>query len=368
MCPWRRTQARRTIYGPSCPLSWLCAVPARLACRARAWRRPPSCATLRTAISPKDSPFRPPFLLDIPPGVVTFWMVRAQSGWGVGRYDLQPVRLQPTPQKGRHLRCFWLSLSISVVALLRLCTVAEARVYDSSSSVAVGFQKQVDLGRSAASGCFNHRKAISETWFSAAACVVSTYSDVLKRHADTDGFLLGFSHTTAEGLELIRVTTWRAKRIDRRDWPVFAGAEDIAVESFDAAFQANTPLSTDLCASVNKLQEVCTRPTIVQNATQIASTDRSANNPAGARKWSGSGTMNSPPFTTAGAWTVHWSCSGDIFQIYVHSEDGELEGVAANQIGAGSGASYEPQKGKHFLQFNAVGRWAAWVTEAPPER
>jgi hypothetical protein len=78
---------------------------------------------------------------------------------------------------------------------------------------------------------------------------------------------------------------------------------------------------------------------------------------------SGSGGRNTRPFTAPAAWEIQWNAQGQVFQIYVYSEVGELVGVAANQLGAGKGTSYQPRGGRYYLQVNATGSWTIRVVE-----
>lgn len=78
---------------------------------------------------------------------------------------------------------------------------------------------------------------------------------------------------------------------------------------------------------------------------------------SGGIEFSGNGKLNTRPFNVEGPWEVQWTASGDIFQIYLHTQSGNLVGVAANQMGSGSGASYQPNGGNYYLQVNAVGEW-----------
>ena len=81
------------------------------------------------------------------------------------------------------------------------------------------------------------------------------------------------------------------------------------------------------------------------------------------RELSGSGTRNTRPFTPRGPWEIQWNAEGAIFQVYVYSAIGDLVGVAANQQGAGDGASYQPKPGTYYLNVNAVGKWSIQVVE-----
>lgn len=74
-------------------------------------------------------------------------------------------------------------------------------------------------------------------------------------------------------------------------------------------------------------------------------------------RFAGRGAKNTRPFVTEGPWEIQWNAGGDIFQIYLHTETGQLVGVAANQQGSGTGTSYQPEAGTYFLKVNALGDW-----------
>jgi len=80
-------------------------------------------------------------------------------------------------------------------------------------------------------------------------------------------------------------------------------------------------------------------------------------------RYSGSGTKNTRPFTVSNSWEVSWNASGSVFQIYLYSAGGSMEGVLANQQGPGEGSSYQPTPGKYYLKVNAVGDWSVEITE-----
>ncbi|MDZ7801832.1 MAG: hypothetical protein U5K81_13725 [Trueperaceae bacterium] len=82
-------------------------------------------------------------------------------------------------------------------------------------------------------------------------------------------------------------------------------------------------------------------------------------------EYTGSGAANTRPFETAGAWELQWSAGGDLFQVYLYTEDGDLVDVAANQSGPGPGASYQPRGGRYYLQVNALGPWTIRVVPLP---
>ena len=85
-------------------------------------------------------------------------------------------------------------------------------------------------------------------------------------------------------------------------------------------------------------------------------------------EFSGSGTRNTRPFTPRSPWEIQWNAEGDIFHVSVYSATGDRVGVAANQQGAGDGASYQPRPGTYFLKVNALGKWSIQVVEVsgPP--
>ncbi|MCF8307415.1 MAG: hypothetical protein K9I68_00245 [Bacteroidales bacterium] len=73
--------------------------------------------------------------------------------------------------------------------------------------------------------------------------------------------------------------------------------------------------------------------------------------------FSGSGGKNTRPFNAPSGWEIQWNAKGSLFQIYLYKANGSLVGVPANQQGAGEGNSYQPKKGKYYLQINAMGDW-----------
>lgn len=58
-----------------------------------------------------------------------------------------------------------------------------------------------------------------------------------------------------------------------------------------------------------------------------------------------------------GPWEIQWDANGEIFQLFLYNSAGDLEGVPANQQGAGKGASYQAKSGTYYLQVNALGSW-----------
>jgi hypothetical protein len=73
--------------------------------------------------------------------------------------------------------------------------------------------------------------------------------------------------------------------------------------------------------------------------------------------FSGNGGKNTRPFNVSDEWEIRWDVSGDIFQLFLYSSNGELVGVAANQSRSGKGSSYQPKAGRYYLQVNALGDW-----------
>lgn len=80
-------------------------------------------------------------------------------------------------------------------------------------------------------------------------------------------------------------------------------------------------------------------------------------------QYSGSGTQSTRPFTVNSPWEIQWSASGEIFQIYLYDNNGNLINVAANQMGAGSGSFYSPKTGSFYLEVNAMGSWEIEVVD-----
>lgn len=84
--------------------------------------------------------------------------------------------------------------------------------------------------------------------------------------------------------------------------------------------------------------------------------------------FSGSGGTNTRPFTVQPGWEIQWDADGSVFQLYLHSGDGDMLGVPANQQGPGEGKSYQPEGGEYYLQVNAVGGWEIQIVQLSPER
>ena len=73
--------------------------------------------------------------------------------------------------------------------------------------------------------------------------------------------------------------------------------------------------------------------------------------------FTGSGGLNTRPFTASGPWEIQWDAKGEIFQLFLYNSAGDLEGVPANQQGSGKAKSYQPKAGTYYLQVNAIGTW-----------
>jgi len=81
--------------------------------------------------------------------------------------------------------------------------------------------------------------------------------------------------------------------------------------------------------------------------------------------FTGSGGQTTRPFTVSDRWEIEWDARGDIFQLYLYDADGGMEtpmgevprGVPANQMGPGTGSSYQSRGGSYYLQVNAMGDW-----------
>ncbi len=72
--------------------------------------------------------------------------------------------------------------------------------------------------------------------------------------------------------------------------------------------------------------------------------------------WSGKGNQTTRPFRLDGAWELQWDSDTDgNFQVFLYSDDGEMENIIANQLGVGSGSAYNPKPGRYYLSVNATG-------------
>jgi len=87
----------------------------------------------------------------------------------------------------------------------------------------------------------------------------------------------------------------------------------------------------------------------IQNDTQSSSGIISS--------FSGNGGKNTKPFDVPNGWEIQWTTNGSIFQLYLYDVRGNLIGLPANQVGSGSGDSYQALGGRYYLQVNAIGTW-----------
>lgn len=94
----------------------------------------------------------------------------------------------------------------------------------------------------------------------------------------------------------------------------------------------------------------------------IAASNAKFSTPTGNLVWTGAGGLNTHLFQVSSPWTIHWSATGGYFGIYVHTADGGLVGLGANQPGAGAGTSYQPHGGSYYLAIYATDRWRVWLT------
>jgi hypothetical protein len=81
-------------------------------------------------------------------------------------------------------------------------------------------------------------------------------------------------------------------------------------------------------------------------------------------EFSGNGGKNTRPFIVNGPWEISWNATGSIFQLYLYDMNGDLIGLPANQLNAGKGSSYQVEKGKFYLQVNAMGNWSISINNA----
>ena len=83
--------------------------------------------------------------------------------------------------------------------------------------------------------------------------------------------------------------------------------------------------------------------------------------------FTGRGIKNTRPFTVPDGWEIQWEATGLIFQIFLHTAEGKLAGLHANQQGAGKGSSYVPKGGRYYLTANATGSWKIRIVQVPSE-
>ena len=79
------------------------------------------------------------------------------------------------------------------------------------------------------------------------------------------------------------------------------------------------------------------------------------------KEFTGNGTQSTRPFRVDGPWEIQWDAKGDLFQVYLYTATGDLVDVAANQLGAGAGTSYQPRAGTYYFQVNGMGTWTVRV-------
>jgi hypothetical protein len=86
--------------------------------------------------------------------------------------------------------------------------------------------------------------------------------------------------------------------------------------------------------------------------------------------YKGSGNSQSRSFTAGGAWEVSWNASGDLFQLYIYTPDGELLTSHETVLCPCKGKSYVPTAGTYSFDVNAncqrpcIGSWTVRVVNA----
>jgi formylglycine-generating enzyme required for sulfatase activity len=73
--------------------------------------------------------------------------------------------------------------------------------------------------------------------------------------------------------------------------------------------------------------------------------------------FSGAGNKKTKPFTTAGAWEVHWLAESPI-SLSLHNMNGNWAGMEEHQLKPGRGSSFCLYSGKYYLRVVATGPWA----------
>lgn len=73
--------------------------------------------------------------------------------------------------------------------------------------------------------------------------------------------------------------------------------------------------------------------------------------------FSGTGSLNTRPFTTTGPWEIQWDSKNDYFYISLFTENGDRIGPIAAQPGGGIGSSYQPKAGSYYLKVISMGEW-----------
>lgn len=84
--------------------------------------------------------------------------------------------------------------------------------------------------------------------------------------------------------------------------------------------------------------------------------------------FTGNGTKQTQKFTVRNEWRIRWNTQpgpyGAMnFQIYIYSENGELDGVAANVIGSSQDVSYQHRSGTFYLTINTAQPYSIAVDE-----
>ena len=77
----------------------------------------------------------------------------------------------------------------------------------------------------------------------------------------------------------------------------------------------------------------------------------------------GSGMQTTRPFEVDDKWEIQWDASGMIFQVFLYDSSGSLQGIVANQQGAGTGSSFQPTGGEYYLEINAMGNWEIEIVD-----
>jgi hypothetical protein len=79
----------------------------------------------------------------------------------------------------------------------------------------------------------------------------------------------------------------------------------------------------------------------------------------------GNGAQAVRPFKVEDRWEIRWNANGMLFQAMLHSADGSLVGIVANQQGTGKGSAFRPKGGEYFLKTNAMGSWTIEIVQLP---
>ncbi len=83
------------------------------------------------------------------------------------------------------------------------------------------------------------------------------------------------------------------------------------------------------------------------------------------KKWSGSGMMNTEPFTIASSpWKLKWNNEGNRLSVWLcNPETGKPIEEIMNAMIKGNGESYVYKKGTFYLTINAIGAWEIEIEE-----